>query len=63
MNHSIEVSYQKGIYNIICSFHLQIIEQIFGIKSSKEANKKAIELKNNYEKKGIRIENMILWDN
>jgi hypothetical protein len=62
MNHSIEVSYQKGIYHIIVSFHLQIMEQIFNIASAKEANQKAIELKQKYNKKGIHIDNMILWN-
>lgn len=61
MNNMIEVSFQRGVFNIVTSIGLIIRDQIFGIKTAEEANDKAEELKKEYEREGVHIEHLILW--
>jgi len=57
----IEVSFQKGLFNIIASIELATREMITGIKGSKNANAIARKLAKKYESEGVEIEHLILW--
>lgn len=61
MHNSVEVAYQKGIFNVIGSVALQTRDRILGIKTAKEANQKALELVKQYQKEGHVIETVNLW--
>ena len=61
MNNMIEVSFQKGLFNIISSIGLMTKDTITGIKGAFNANKIARQLAKKYESEGVEIEHLILW--
>lgn len=61
MHNSVEVAYQKGKFNVIGSVDLATRDRHFDIKTSKEANKIALELVSKYKKEGHVIDTINLW--
>ena len=61
MNNMIEVSFRKGLFNVIASIELATRETISGIKGAINANKIAKQLAKKYESEGVTIEHLILW--
>ena len=61
MNNKIEVSFRKGLFNIISSVNLIIEDRVLGIKGAMNANNIAKKLAKKYESEGVTIEHLILW--
>lgn len=61
MNNMIEVSFRKGLFNIVVSIALETVNTIRDIKGAKNANTIAKKIAKKYESEGVQIEHLILW--